>query len=116
LRTAFVSKNVVDVAGNPDRTLDSRVLVDEVGDTIHYEVTITNVGFTELPLANIKVLDALITNAGGVLSDPVKSFEPVDGFWIRGKPLHVIGAYTATNADIVRKSPMEWTTLRMLPK
>jgi hypothetical protein len=48
---------------------------------------LTNVGFAELALANIKVLDALITNAGGVLSDPVESFEPADGFLIRGETL-----------------------------
>jgi hypothetical protein len=102
LANPFVNKRVVNVT-NPDGTLDSRVLVDEVGDTINYEITLTNVGFAELALANIKVLDPLITNAGGVLSGPIQSFEPADGFLVRGETFTYIGAYTATSADIGKK-------------
>ena len=102
LPNPFLSKRVENVT-NPDGSLDPQLLVDEVGDIIYYEITVTNAGFSDLAAANIKLFDELITNAGGVLIGPVESFPNTPGVLSRGEKFAYFGSYVVTAADISKK-------------
>lgn len=94
LANPFVSKQVVGVV-NPDGTMDTRLLVDQAGDIIQYEITVSNVGFASL--TDVKVEDKLI---GDTLTGPVESFPPGNGVLQRGETFVYKGNYTVKQDDI----------------
>mmetsp|Transcript_6440 Transcript_6440/g.10674 ORF Transcript_6440/g.10674 Transcript_6440/m.10674 type:complete len:1370 (-) Transcript_6440:167-4276(-) len=94
LANPFVSKQVVGIL-NPDGSPDFRLLVDQEGDVIQYEITVSNVGFGSLD--QVEVNDPLIDNT---LTGPVESFPPGNGVLQRGETFVYAGTYTVTANDI----------------
>ncbi|KAI2502637.1 extracellular matrix structural constituent [Fragilaria crotonensis] len=104
LANPWVSKRVVKVL-NPDGTEDPRLVVDQTGDVIYYEISATNVGFGNV--YGFTISDELITSAGGVLTGPIESIttngilEPMEQFmWtVRTTLTDLTGFYQFTNVE-----------------
>lgn len=94
LANPFVSKQVVGV-NNPDGSPDFRLLVDQVGDVILYEISVSNVGFGSLTAVDVE--DNLIDDT---LTGPVESFLPPNGVLQRGETFIYSGFYVVTADDI----------------
>ena len=103
IRLNSASKRVVKVE-NPDGSEDPMLIVDQVGDVIFYEISVSNVGYSDF--SAVAVDDTLIEQFGSGLTGPDKTVSGIgngDAILSHGEKWVYTGTYTVSAADIATK-------------